>query len=86
MTSVCQGVSSLPPGGGKMRDPGNEVETAQVLAIEKSNNCALGYCSFKTTAKKKNFDRHVLRKTLCQEFFNTPLLQLPWHFELDVDS
>ena len=25
MTSVCQGLSSLAPGGSKMRDPGNEV-------------------------------------------------------------
>ena len=26
MTSVCQGLSSLASGGGKMRDPGNEVD------------------------------------------------------------
>ena len=26
MTSVCQGLSSFAPGGGKMKDPGNEVD------------------------------------------------------------
>ena len=39
MDSVCQGLSSLSPGGGKMRDPGNEVEyLVQYLNIRKLLN------------------------------------------------
>ena len=33
MTSVCQGLFSLPPGGGKMRDPGKEVDDFKIFNI-----------------------------------------------------
>ena len=32
MTSVCQGLSSLASGGGKMRDAGNEVVIMRVFS------------------------------------------------------
>ena len=35
MTSVCQGLSSLVSGGGKMKDPGNEVAVEEVFSCIK---------------------------------------------------
>ena len=33
LTNVCQGLSSLAPGGGKMRDPGKEVDHKIVMCF-----------------------------------------------------
>ena len=38
MTSVNQGLSSL-AGGGKMRDPGNEVGTPRLWDVIRGNSC-----------------------------------------------
>ena len=40
MTSMCQGLSSFAPGGGKMRDPGNEV-VLETFHTDHTNNIRL---------------------------------------------
>ena len=69
------------------------LKSVQVWVIEKSNNCALAHCSWKSTAG--NFDRHVTDVVAVKIIFDKNsyhhslklVVWLPWHqFELDVWS
>ena len=50
MASVCQGLSSFAPGGGKMRAPGNEVD----LRVKKTGFVRTGVFSLKGSTARAN--------------------------------